>query len=171
MQVIQLNAEEAREALPQLIALLKDGVDNGASIGFLPPLAIAEAESYWQKRIKAIEDGEALLFVVKIDGQIVGTAQLGLENRANGNHRAEVQKVIVHTAFRRRGIGKILMQALEEAAIAAKRTLLVLDTLHGEASELLYQGMGYQFVGIIPQYARTPKGLEATALYYKVLGD
>jgi acetyltransferase len=99
MQVIQLNAEEAREALPQLIALLKDGMDNGASIGFLPPLAIEEAESYWQKRVKAIQDGEALLIVVKIDGQIVGTAQLGLENRANGNHRAEVQKVIVHTAF------------------------------------------------------------------------
>jgi acetyltransferase len=82
-----------------------------------------------------------------------------------------VQKVIVHTAFRRRGIGKVLMQAIERAAIDAKRSLLVLDTLHGEAAELLYQEMGYHLVGIIPYFAKNADGgLDATAVYYKFLG-
>ena len=75
MQVLQLNAEEARATLPQLIALLKDGVDSGASSGFLPPLSIEEAEAYWQTRVNAIQEGDTMLFVVKTEAQIVGTAQ------------------------------------------------------------------------------------------------
>jgi acetyltransferase len=172
MQITQLNAEAARDSLMELIALLKDGVDTGASIGFLPPLAHEEAQSYWEKRIRAIEAGETLLFTVTIEGKLVGTGQLGLESRPNGNHRAEVQKVIVHSAFRRRGIGKVLMRTLEDAAIEARRNLLVLDTVHGDNAEQLYQAMGYQLAGIIPYYAKNAEGgLDATALYYKFLGN
>jgi acetyltransferase len=171
MRITQLNPEEAQKALPELIALLKDAVDSGASIGFLPPLDPEEGAAYWRKRIQAIAVGEALLFTIYLEDELVGTAQLGLETRTNGNHRAEVQKVIVHTDFRRRGIGKVLIQAIEKAAIDAKRSLLVLDTLHGEAAELLYQGMGYQLVGIIPYFAKNADGgLDATAVYYKFLG-
>jgi hypothetical protein len=37
---------EARDLLPQLLELIHDAVDSGASVGFLPPLAAAEAEYY-----------------------------------------------------------------------------------------------------------------------------
>ena len=41
-----LSAESARALEPALAALLKDSVDGGASVGFLPPLDIEEAGRY-----------------------------------------------------------------------------------------------------------------------------
>lgn len=167
----QVSAAEATALLDDLVRLLQNVVDDGASIGFLPPLAQAEAESYWRKVIAdlAAENGRVLL-VARQDDAIVGSAQLMLESRRNGDHRGEVQKVMVHTQFRRRGIARQLMLALEAAAHAAKRTLLVLDTRQGDLTEHLYQSLGYIKAGVIPHYARNADGgLDATVLYYRVL--
>lgn len=172
MKIIMLNAETAYEKLPELVVLLQDAVNSGASIGFLPPLSVEEAQAYWQKRIAAVVAGDAILLLAILDGEAVATAQLGLESRANGAHRAEVQKVMVHTAHRRKGIGKALMQALEAEALSRKISLLVLDTRQGDPSEILYVGTGYVLAGTIPNYARSVNGeLHATVFYYKLLDE
>ena len=47
----------------------------------------------------------------------------------------------------------------------------MLDTRHGDGAEVLYQGMGYQSVGVIPAYFINYDGQpHATAVYYKLLG-
>jgi ribosomal protein S18 acetylase RimI-like enzyme len=90
--------------------------------------------------------------------------------RANGLHRAEVAKLMVHRAARRRGIARALMLALEDHARRLGRTTLVLDTRQGDPSERLYQSLGYQLAGAIPEYARSADGtLDATAIYYRLL--
>jgi hypothetical protein len=62
------------------------------------------------------------------------------------------------------------MLAAEGAARAAERTLLVLDTRRDDPSEQLYQSLGYQVAGIIPQYARSATGqLHDTVFYYRLL--
>ena len=77
---------------------------------------------------------------------------------------------MVHRAARRQGIGRALMQAVEEDARRLARTTLVLDTREGDPSERLYRSLGYIYVGAIPRYARSADGsLDATALYYKLL--
>lgn len=49
MGVIErLDAEQTVQAMPELIDVLQDAVDGAASVGFLPPLSIEEAHSYWQ---------------------------------------------------------------------------------------------------------------------------
>ena len=150
--------------------LLIDVVENGASIGFLPPLSREDALVYWQSRLAGMKTGEHVLLVAHRDGEITGCVQLALEQRLNGNHRAEVQKLMVHTAHRRQGIGRELMTALEQFAISDGRTTLVLDTRHGDPSEQLYQSMDYVQAGIIPQYARSADGtLHSTVFYYKLL--
>jgi acetyltransferase len=168
--VTQLTTEQATDLLPALIPLLQDVVDAGASIGFLPPLSSAEAAAYWQKVIAELPDGHRLLFGAWVDGVLVGSAQLALESRRNGDHRGEVQKVMVHPNQRRRGIGRALMMAVEAAARQAERTLLVLDTRQGDAGELLYRRLGYVQAGIIPHYARNGDGgFDNTVLYYRLL--
>ena len=170
MEIYSLNAVEARVALPKLFALLKDSVDTGASIGFILPLSEEEGMAYWNKRIAALEAGESVLLIAEIEGQIVGTGQLAIESRANGRHRAEVQKVLTHSEFRRRGIGKALMLSLEKAAIERNLRLLFLDTRRGDPSEALYQNIGYQKAGVIPEYVINENGeFEDTVIYYKLL--
>jgi acetyltransferase len=174
MRVESVGAGQAAEHLAELIWVLQDAVDDGASIGFLAPLMTSDAAEYWQSVFPAVAAGTRVLFVARDgDGRIVGTAQLALEARANGRHRAEVGKVIVHRQSRRQGIGRALMLAVEDHARRLGRTTLVLDTRAGDPSEALYAGVGYRRAGVIPAYARSSNGaLDACAFYYRLLeGD
>ena len=168
-----LNAQATERELRGLVTLLKDAVDSGASVGFLPPLSEAEGEAYWRGVVEAVRDGSCVLLGVReAGGALVGTAQLLLAVRANGSHRAEVAKVIVHTKARRRGIGRALMLALEARARELGRTTLVLDTRRGDSSEQLYTSVGYTLAGVIPRYARSANGaLDPSAFYYRVLSE
>jgi GNAT superfamily N-acetyltransferase len=161
----------ARAVEPALAALLRDAVDSGASLGFLPPLLPATAATYWQGVFADIESGSRVLLAARgADGSIVGSAQLELAMRENGRHRAEVAKVMVLREARRQGIGRALMLAAEDQARRLGRSTLILDTRAGDPSERLYASVGWQRVGEIPRFARSAGGaLDATAFYYKLL--
>ena len=172
-----LDADAAHREQAELIALLRNVVDDGGSVGFLPPLSEDEAREYWESVAIAVKGGGRLLWVARDGGArggriIIGTVQLDLEKRANGNHRAEVIKLMVHTAGRRRGVGRALMLAAQDEARRRGRRTLVLDTRQGDPSEALYRALGWTFVGAIPRYARSANGeLHATALYYLLIGE
>jgi ribosomal protein S18 acetylase RimI-like enzyme len=171
-EIVSIGAELARERLPELVALLQDAVAGGASIGFLPPLSDVEATAYWDGIIADLASGTRVLLVAMRDGRVVGSVQLEPAGRANGAHRAEVQRLIVHRDARRQGLGRTLMDALEDHARTIGRTLLVLDTREGDPSEALYARCGYTRVGVIPRYARSATGtLDGTVYYYKHLDE
>ncbi len=166
-----LSAEAARAHQPALVGVLKDSVDGGASVGFLPPLDPGEARRYWQDVCAVIAKGSRRIWVAREPGgAVTGTIQLDLETRPNGSHRAEVMKLMVHSPSRRRGIGRALMRAAEEEARRLGRTTLVLDTREGDPSEALYRSLGWERAGAIPCYARSADGaLDPSAFYYKLL--
>ena len=169
-KIERLSEEEARPHLQQLAALLQDSVHNGSSVGFLPPVTRETAEEYWLETLSEVAQGKRILLVASEDGRVMGSVQLALAARQNGLHRAEVQKVLVHTDFRRRGLARELMLAAEEAARSAGRTLLVLDTEQGSPAERLYEKCGYTRSGVIPQYALNTEGsLITTVVFYKLL--
>jgi len=169
--IARLAADEVGEYLSELVGALREAVEDGASVGFLPPLGVDEARGYWEGVIGALREGSRMLLVARgADGAVLGTVQLDLAMRANGRHRAEVSRLIVRRAAQRRGVARALMAALEDEARRIGRTTLVLDTRQGDPSERLYQSLGWQVVGAIPQYARSADGsLAGTVLYYKLL--
>ena len=168
----QLSATPACAVLANLVELLQDAVDSGASVGFLPPLSAEVGQDYWRQTIADMQQGSRLLLVARQGAEIIGAVQLALATQANAAHRAEVQKLMVHTHHRRQGIGQALMTAVEEAARTTGRTLLVLDTRRGDISEPLYLKVGYTPAGVIPCYARSASGvLDDTVIYYRWLGS
>lgn len=154
-----------------LVDLLAACVEGGASIGFLAPLARSEAEAYWRKIAGDLPGGNRALLVARESGRIVASAQLAFETRANGRHRAEVQKVMVLPSHRRRGIAARMMQQLEAAARARGVTLLFLDTSDSHAgARAFYEALEYVYVGGIPGYALDTHGTpERNAIFYKTL--
>lgn len=165
-----ISPEEEAVVLPQLIHLLQDTVTSGASVGFLPPLNAEDAQRYWKTVFQEVVQGSCILLVARDAGRIIGAVQLALATKPNAWHRAEVQKLIVLSSQRRRGIGRALMQAVEQVARDGERTLLVLDTRQGDSAELLYRSLGYHEVGVIPAYARSANGtLDNTVIFYKTL--
>ena len=110
------------------------------------------------------------LMGASLDGGLVGTVQLHPAGQANGSHRAEVAKLLVHRSARRRGVGRALMGAVEALAREQGRTLLVLDTQTGSDAERLYTDLGWTVAGVIPGYSRLSDGsLGATTYLYKRL--
>ncbi|MDH4177041.1 MAG: GNAT family N-acetyltransferase, partial [Thermoleophilia bacterium] len=66
------------------------------------------------------------------------------------------------------GIARLLMEAAEAQARAEGKTLLVLDTVTGDAAERLYGRMGWTRAGVIPDYALYPDGrLCDTTVFWK----
>jgi len=154
------------EHLDELSELLIQVVEDGASIGFLPPLNFSDANKYWEN----VLNPEVILFVAKINNQIVGSIQIHLCTKQNGGHRADIAKLMAHPNYRRNGIGKLLMQKAEERAGQEDRSLLVLDTREGDPSNHLYTSIGYIHAGRIPNYVKSANGeSQATNIYYKSL--
>jgi ribosomal protein S18 acetylase RimI-like enzyme len=171
MNVERLTSRSARQWLDDLAELLQDAVDSGASIGFLPPVSHDIAHQYWLGILDDIDAGRRIMLGAFDGPRLVGSVQLELATKPNALHRAEVQRLLVHRRWRRRGIGERLMRQLEDLALEHERTLLVLDTRWGDPSELLYQKLGYARAGVIPHYARSATGaLDATAFYYRLVG-
>lgn len=165
-------AAEAEARVPELGALLADAVAHGASVNFMAGLGPAEAQAFWQGQLPGLHAKERLLLIAEANGRIVGTAVLTMAPQPNGPHRADVGKMLVHSSCRRQGLGRRLLQAAEDAAREAGRTLLLLDTEAGSAGEALYKACGWTQYGLVPNHSYTPDGRLATAAYYlKVLGN
>lgn len=164
VQIEELSSIEG--SIKDLSELLIQIVEGGASIGFLPPLQISEAMNYWEK----VLDPDVILLVAIKNNKIIGTVQLHLCSKQNGQHRAEIAKLMTHPDYQRQGIAKLLMKAAEERAKQEGRPLMVLDTREGDPSNELYQSLGYIQAGQIPHYAMSANGaFDATVFYYKML--
>lgn len=167
--VRELKQIDAR-AFAGLCDVLVDCVEGGASVNFMWPMTRAKAEAFWHGVSQGLARGDRALVVAEdSEGRIVGTAQAVWAHQENSPHRAEVAKMLVHRRARRMGVGAAVLAAVERAAFAAGRNLLVLDTASDDA-ERLYERGGWQRVGIIPRYALMPDGpFCQTVVFYKDL--
>ena len=171
MLIEALSPSAVADAQPELVALLRDCVHSGASLGFLAPLPESDADDYWRSVAAQIAAGARTVLVARDNDRVVGSGQLAYESKPNGRHRAEINKVMVLPSHRRRGIAAEIMRALEHCARDRAVRLLFLDTAEGEGgAQHFYESLGYLYAGGIPDYALDPDGRPMkNAIYYKLL--
>ena len=170
--ITRLTDDDFDAALDDLAEILHACVHDGASIGFILPFTLNDARAYWQQNVQpGLRSGKLDLFVSYDGPRIAGTVQLIPAAMPNQPHRADVAKLLVHPNARRRGLGRSLMNALVLRAREVGRTVLVLDTRSTDPSRLLYQSLGFQIAGEIPNYCRNPfePKFEPTTYMYKNL--
>ena len=169
--ITRLDEAGLRQHAANLAQVLRDCVLNGASVGFLLPCPLEEAEAFWLALAPQVASGERLLFVARgDDGALCGTVQLVLCGLPNGRHRAEISKMLVHSGARRQGIAQALMEHALEQARALGCQLLVLDTCTGFPAQRMYEKLGFAVTGVVPGYAALPDGtLGATTFMHKQL--
>ncbi|NNG43278.1 GNAT family N-acetyltransferase [Pseudoalteromonas sp. NEC-BIFX-2020_002] len=110
------------------------------------------------------------LFIITVGTEVIGAVQLSLCSKANGAHRGEIEKLMVHSQHQGQGFAKQLMNTLEQSALQQQLTLLVLDTRLGDVASRLYHKLNYIEAGQIPQFALSSSGeLNATVYFYKPL--
>jgi GNAT superfamily N-acetyltransferase len=117
-----------------------------------------------------VEQGHRILLAAFLGSELVGTVQIITATPPNQPHRADIAKLLVLRSARAHGIGRRLMEYVEEVSRSAGKTLLVLDTVTGEAGERLYLHLGWTAVGVIPGYALFPDGRPCdTTVFFKNL--
>jgi ribosomal protein S18 acetylase RimI-like enzyme len=155
-----------------LSELLIETVANGGSVSFMHPLSPEKANAFWENSLAAAARGERVVLGA-FDGEaLVGTVTLLLDLPPNQPHRAEIAKMMTRVSHRQRGIATALLRGAERLAIAHGRWLLVLDTAEDEGAAGLYERMGFNLTGLIPDYALKPHGgLTGTLIYWKRLSE
>ncbi|MFD8080271.1 GNAT family N-acetyltransferase [Kitasatospora sp. NPDC059722] len=169
----EVTAEELRGAADEMAGLLVETVHGGASVGFLAPLEAAEAARWWRALVPDVADGRLVVWAAReeADGRLAGTVQLRPATTANGRHRGEVAKLMVHPADRGHRLAGRLLAALEERAAELGLRLLVLDTETGSPAERMYEAAGWNRVGEVPDYATDPVGAPcSTTVFFKAVG-
>lgn len=99
-------------------------------------------------------------FVAELDGEVVGYA-VGAIIRGEGH----VVSIAVHPLHRRRGVGKVLMEALEGALSAKRARCFKLEVREdNDGARGFYEKIGYKLVGRVRRYYGN--GCDAL-VYYK----
>jgi ribosomal protein S18 acetylase RimI-like enzyme len=170
LEIHRLNAEEAVANLGGLARVLADCVAGGASVSYMAPFTEDDARREFERWVPEVEQGTRALLAAFLDGTVVGTVQVVHAWPPNQPHRADIAKLLVHRCARRRGVAERLMERAEVEAFADGKTLLVLDTVTGDAADFLYAKLGWKRVGEIPGFALYPDGRPcSTTVFFKDL--
>jgi ribosomal protein S18 acetylase RimI-like enzyme len=163
--------EASLETIAALSELIVEVVAAGGSVSFMHPLPPPEAAAFWEKSLAAASAGGRVVLGAWANGVLAGTVTLELAWAPNQPHRGEIAKLMTRPAYRGRGIARSLMVEAERIAATSGRTLLTLDTAEEDGAAGLYEGVGFQRVGVIPDFALKPYGgLTGTIIYYKRIG-
>ena len=171
ISIARLSADDVQAHKQEFVELLRDAVDGGSGVNFIAPLDLGLAAAFWERMAGEVGAGQRVVLAALDEERVIGCVHLVLAMQPNGLHRADVQKVLVHSSARRQGIATRLMSAIEDEARSLKRTLLVLDTEKGSGAEKLYERIGYVWMGAIPQFALKSDGSQLidAVFFYKLL--
>ena len=142
------------EDLQQLCEAADAAIIDGGGFGWVKSPGRLALESYFRGVLLV---PERQLFAARLDGVIVGTAQLVRPPR---NNEAQAFAATLMHAFiapyaRGHGLARQLTRRVEEGARALGYQVLNLDVRETQTAAInLYEGLGYQRWGEHPCYAR-----------------
>lgn len=145
-------------------------IADGGGFGWVKAPARQILENYWRGVLLVPERS---LFVARLDGTVVGSAQLVSPPRNNEaqSFAAQLTSNFLAPWSRGHGLARRLVEAVEEAARAAGFAILNLDVRDTQAAAIgLYEAMGYERWGTHPAYARVEGKVIPGHYYYKRLG-
>lgn len=147
-----LNSEQ-QEALFGVMNLV---LERETTIGFPAPLSWSEGMRLMADLSNAVKSGSKRLMLLRrqTDKAILGQLILTPSNLPNCRHVAEISRVFVHPDFR--GF-TVLSGGMREIVAECERLgieMLTLDVRANTRIHKLWEGLGFESMGIMPDYAR-----------------
>ncbi len=106
-----------------------------------------------QDFLEMVEADYAYYYVAEVDGEIAGCC--GIRNMAG---EGEITNVAVAEKFRRRGIGRALMEyMLKEAALLGMESMTLEVRVSNIPAISLYESLGFQGEGVRPGFYEKPR--------------
>lgn len=147
-----MTIRDAREAdLPAIIDIYNAATATRTSNAMLGPVTVEERLPWFRRH----SPNRFPLWVTEIDGQIAGWLSFHEFIRRPAYDGAAEISIYVSEKFRRRGIGRTLLEkAIAEAPRLNVRALLGYVLGHNEASLALFEQAGFERWGRLPRIAR-----------------
>jgi acetyltransferase len=132
--------------------------------------SVEALEQAYRSVVQSLNEKDRVLVVAERGGEVVGMAQIARSSADNARHRAEVQRVAVAADARGAGVGRLVMETVEDEARKRGLTLLWLTTHADTEACAFYEAVGYTQLGVMPHYSARPDGeLAPGAFYYREL--
>jgi L-amino acid N-acyltransferase YncA len=143
---------DAAEAdLPAIVDIYNAATATRTSTAMFDPVSVEERLPWFRRH----SPNEFPLSVAEIKGRIAGWLSFHEFIRRPAYRGAVEISLYVHENFRRRGIGRLLLdQAIAEAPRLKARSLLGYVLGHNEASLRLFEQAGFERWGRLPLLAR-----------------
>jgi ribosomal protein S18 acetylase RimI-like enzyme len=131
-----------------------------------------EPESWWANRIDDSAGLSAALGAFH-DGALVGSVTIEFSPKPKTRHKAHLIGMYVLESSRRLGVGKALVKAALELAIARQGILIVtLAVTEGNEQAIdLYRSFGFEKFGLEPMAIRTEDGFRSRVHMWRPLGE
>jgi ribosomal protein S18 acetylase RimI-like enzyme len=124
--------------------------DAGSVADLLGELGYPSTPAQAAARLERIgADPSTWVIVAEVESELAGLGALHVQNLVERDEPGcEVAGLVVGRRFRRRGIGELLMQALENEARRRGGKVMVLNTAHRRAdAHAFYEALGYEHTG------------------------
>jgi ribosomal protein S18 acetylase RimI-like enzyme len=168
-----LSVERANEFTDDELAALCEAADaaiiEGGGFGWITPPGRQSLERYF-RGVLLVPERE--LFVARLNGTIVGSAQLVRPPRNNEAQAfaATLMHSFIAPYARGHGLARLLTQRVEEGARAFGYHVLNLDVRETQQAAIrLYESLGYIRWGTHPVYARVSGQTIQGHFFYKLL--
>jgi len=125
-------------------------LDAVAVAALLSELGYPSSPAQAAERIERIAtDPSTWVIVAEVESEPAGLGALHVQNLVERDEPGcKVAALVVGQRFRRRGIGELLMQALEDEARRRGGKVMVLNTAHRRAdAHAFYEALGYDHTG------------------------
>jgi acetyltransferase len=163
---VELDAATVDAHLGELGQLLLDAHASNMALGLAPGLTRERAERAYRDTAERLEPRERILLGALEDGTLVGAVHLARAQAENGRQRGEIQRLVVRSDRRGRGIGRMLMEAAIGEAHRLGLKLLWLMTHDGSGADRVYERLGWTRLGVVPAYSTLPDGSTTGNAYY-----
>ena len=107
-----------------------------------------------ESTIQMFEEGNGVQLVAEVDGIVIGTATLRRNSHPLYVHRAEIDSVVVHGDYQRRGIARRLIAGYRTYAESMGIEILEIGARGGTPAEEVYRRLGFI------EYTRLPGGIK-----------
>lgn len=168
-QTVERVSSFTDEELDDLCEATDAAIIGGGGFGWVNPPGRQALERYFRGLLLV---PERELFVVRLDGRMVGSGQLVRPPRNNEAQAfaAQLMHAFIAPYARGHGLARLLTLRIEDGARALGYHVLNLDVRETQTAAIrLYEGLGYIRWGVHPAYARVGGKTIQGVHYYKLL--
>ena len=130
------------------------------------PLSTGERKSIRERVTNSLKKGELTKYWYYKDNlsEVIGAG--ALEKLPDTRDGYFLGWFAIHKEYRNQGLGRKIIEKVEEHARAQKGRFITIDTGEDNQAQIFYEKVGYKRVGFIPEYFEDKVG---KIIYYKKL--